>query len=135
VRLIATALVVFLFGCKSGTYDPGTAAEDAKVLIALVSDEIAFELEQDGKTEQAAEIRKDAALVAQALDAMLAGEITSIDALRTALNEIEARVIGSIGDGDDADLKIHRIQQVHTVVAFFISRWERAQAAEVVAEQ
>jgi len=135
MRLIATALLIFVFGCKSGgTFDAGQAADDAKVLIGLASEEIAFGMEQDGKTEQAAEIRKDAALVVAALDDFMSGEATSIDLLRTALSEIEARVIESIGDGDDADLQLHRIQQVHAVVTYFISRWERAQA-EVVAEQ
>lgn len=131
-KWIALSLVAMM-GCASGTYDAYQAAEDAKLLVSVASNEAAFRLRADGKDQLAAEVEIAAGTVKGLIDSLVSGEETSIGVLRKALLEVETQVIAAIQNEppEKKDLLLHQVNQVHNIVHYFIDRYERAQAADV----
>lgn len=133
MKIAPLVLCLAALGCKAGTYNPEQAAADAKMAITIAANEVSFRLSADGKEELAAQIQADAATVKDLINSLISGEETSIGVLRQALLAVEKRVADAVVNVDPAkkDMILHEINQVHTIVAYFIDRYERQKALEI----
>lgn len=133
MRCAPLIIALSLAACAGQTYNADLAVRDAQFALSTISSEVAFELRQNGKEALAAQIEKDAADVSALIQILLDEATPNLDKLRTTLKAVESRVMEEIGkqDPERRDLWAHRVNQIHTTVAYLIDRYESSQAAKV----